>query len=572
MTTANYTPPRYILAVLVFLTIPGLSVRAQEPSSDQRQIELRAWWVPTATGTDVNTKAKIEIMNAFRRRCPNVTLVYPTGLDIPGLDMDVVPLMQIAGDIAPDVLRIVFRQSHTYIAQKFLYPLDKYIEEAVGIKGGIPDGHLLSLDEYLVRLKAAPRYKAELEQRVPYQCWLVMRRRCPYTEEGDECMHLAQWGVADTREPHYHVWCFPMGPSVMAMSYSKALLAEAGLPDRVPDNWDELLEWARKLTNPPEDRYGLKMYLDELGWGTMSFLYSMGGLIVDQSDDGNWKFVFDSEEAVEAYYFVARLFLEPFENEYGKWDSVVSTGEGRTGEPQCALEFQYIDQRFFSRRDPSQWGFGPVPAGPTGKRGNEFNSEMAGIYADLVDDKFKRDIAWEFIRFFDGPEARLIRASVFVENGLGQYVQPALLREAGYTEYVRLVPKAWEQAFQQAVEAGIPEPYGKNCQLAYKFVSRAIDQDPYRRPDKKVHPGRRRNPGQRPHQAYPEETCQTQQRETAQYPQPPGPAVPTAGGYDCRRRYPRRVCYRISQGLQHICAGQRNHSRAEAKPMGVWQV
>ena len=198
--------------------------------------------------------------------------------------------------------------------------------------------------------------------------------------------------------------------------------------------------------------------------------------MVDQDADGNWYCVFDSDEAVDAYHFVARLIFEPFENQHGKFNGVVSMGDASGGTIEKAMYFSTIDQRFFSQVDPNLMGFGPVPKGPTGKRGAEFNSRMAGIFAGLDVDDAKREAAWEYIRFYDGPEARRIRARVFVENGHGRFVQPSLLKAAGYDEYVRQVPKQWETAFATAVESGVPEPYGKNCQLVYKYVSQAIDQ------------------------------------------------------------------------------------------------
>ena len=138
--------------------------------------------------------------------------------------------------------------------------------------------------------------------------------------------------------------------------------------------------------------------------------------------------------------------------------------------------FGYLDQRFFAQYDPSQWGFGAVPLGPTGIRGSEFNSMMTGIYAGLENDVPRRDAAWDYIRFYDGLEARKIRAKVFVENGYGEYIRPAMLEAAGYPEYIRRIPKGWEETFQLAMQNGVPEPYGKNCEAVYRYASQAINQ------------------------------------------------------------------------------------------------
>lgn len=458
------------------VTLAALVVPASADEGEFSQVRLRAWGVPEPGSMGIASKARRRILQAYQDRFPHVMPVPTTGLSIMGNmhAADITALMQIAGDIAPHVMFVNFRQSDTYIRNKFLYPLDRYIEQAAnGNKNCIyiPDSHLMPLDAYLDQLRQLPHYQRELGDRVPRQCWDVMRRECPY---GVDCPHCREWGI-EPRQRHYHIWCFPEGPKVTAMAYRQDLFAEAGLPDRVPADWDELLAWSRELTNPAEERYGLYMDVRYLGWATTTFLYSLGGRIVDTDEEGNWRCVFDSDEAVEAYYFVARLFLEPFTNKWGTFDSVVYTGDPRTRQVKnIGMYFVYFDEQFFL--DVAGHNFGPVPVGPTGFRASEFNSEMTGIFAGLADDSAIRDLAWEYIRFFDGSEARRIRTDVFVEEGLGQFIQPRHLRAAGYDEYVRMVPAGWEEAFTLAQKTGVPEPYGRNCQLVYQYVSKAVDQ------------------------------------------------------------------------------------------------
>ena len=219
------------------------------------------------------------------------------------------------------------------------------------------------------------------------------------------------------------------------------------------------------------------MAQSELSWTTLSFLYSLGGLLVDQDQDGNWHNVFNSDEAVEAYYYVARLMLEPYENEYGKFDSSIWMSDGSSPDAEYyAMQFSYLDVRFFGQNDPAKWSFGPVALGPTGKRGSEFNSRMLGIYAGLDEDEPRREAAWEYLRYMDGKESRIIRARLMVESGYGHYVRPSLLEAAGFPEYIRQTPEGWEEAFQVALKNGVPEPYGRNCQQVYTYASKSIQQ------------------------------------------------------------------------------------------------
>ncbi len=600
---------RFASYILLLAPSPSLG---ESPSSDK--VILRAEGVQEFPGGDVNSLADLEILDTFQRKFPQIVPVATTGLEIPGSStMDIRPLMQIAGNIAPDVMYVNFRQSDTYVSNKFLYPLEEYIERDLG--ENIQDGHLLrqyvkdgrEVNEYYGRLReilrrrqdavekfypdlaalrgqieayggqldrhlaaevesAYPelgrwrgdgrRYAAELAKRVeillhggsagntktvggrewgvgsgadsrpdpdsplptPYSllptpntslpapnsslrervaaivtaqksvqldirvprlCWEVIRRRCPYSQkEGQTCPYLAARGLAQA-PGHYHIWAYPYNPVIMTFFYRKDLFADAGLPDRPPRDLEEMLEWGRLLTNPKEDRYGVQMELGAISWPTLSVLYSLGGRVVEQDAQGQWRCVFDSEEAVEAYYFVARMFLEEYTNASGKQRGIVYLGASSTGgEVKCAMKFDYIYQKFFAQNNPAQWGFGPVPLGPTGIRGSEFNAGMFGIYAglDRPEDRARRDAAWEYISFADGPDAKRIRATVFVENGQAQFIRPPMLVAAGFPEYARQVPSGWEEAYQAALRDGVPEPYGKNCQLVYNYVSEAIDQ------------------------------------------------------------------------------------------------
>lgn len=263
----------------------------------------------------------------------------------------------------------------------------------------------------------------------------------------------------------------------MALFYRRDLFAEAGLPDRVPETVEELMSWARLVTHPTDNTFGLSIPTDDTGWRTLGFLYSFGGRAVSQGADGVWRCVFDSKAAVEAYTFVARLFLEPFTNRHGSFAGTVGSGDQTMPGAKYAMWFAYLDQRAFESIDPDTVGFGPVPKGPTGLRGSEYNCMMNGLYAGNVDgEPARRDLAWDYVWFYGGEEANAIYARTFVENGLGRFVRPSLLRRAGYPDEADAVPPGWEEAYAAALEVGVPEPYGRNCQLVYTYMSRGIDQ------------------------------------------------------------------------------------------------
>ena len=89
-----------IPAVLLLLFATVGYAEAEKPA-EEVEIRLRAWGVPTSS-SGVGNLADLRVLEEFRRQNPLVNPVSSTGISIPGgaRTMDMVPLMQIAGDIA----------------------------------------------------------------------------------------------------------------------------------------------------------------------------------------------------------------------------------------------------------------------------------------------------------------------------------------------------------------------------------------------------------------------------------------------------------------------------------------
>ncbi len=405
-----------------------LAQEAQEPVI----LTVSETIVPRSDDMAINGQAQRAVLKAFNERYPWIEVVRFGGIKLQNVAMDVGPLMAIAADIAPSVLYVNFRKSDSYIRQGFLHPLDEYVGELE---------------------------QSELDEIVFPSIKPVIRREGPDSSE--------------------HWWAMPYGNFVIALYYRKDLFHEAGLdPDRPPKTWDELLDYAQKLTNPEKAVYGMGFGGGPTAsWNFYTFLLSTGARAVSQGADGVWRATFDSPEVAQAVHFYTRLLQEPFRKDgrmiqaagirdvdiYMLWE------QGKIGMFQ-----DYLGDRLIAGVNPELIGIAPVPAGPTGLRGSEVNSPCMGIYAGIKD-KRVRDAAWAFIRFWCGTEATRIRTRVYVENGFGRFINPTHLRKYGYPEYLRRVPKGWEAAFQQAMHDGVPEPYGKNCDLIYWYMTKPLD-------------------------------------------------------------------------------------------------
>lgn len=358
-----------------------------------------------------------------------------SGITIPNFGMDAKPLMAIAGGVSPDIIYVNFRQSDTYIQQKFLYPLD------------LPE------DNYFTSLP-----KDEIKFRINPKIWPVIRR------EGAD-------GQA-------HVWAMPKGGIIgKVMFYRKDILDAQGIP--YPNNdwtWDDFFEICKKVTDPEKGNYGIIFGrgLTE-SWHWVTFLWSAGAdaMTYDPAKK-EWQAVFNTPGAVSALDFYTRLCNEPWIDKNGRKRYGYAYKEGGGSSKwelgQIAFNCSSMNEKMFADINPDITGTVPVPKGPGGHRGGEINSEMQGIFAGVTDPVI-RDAAWEYMRFTDSVDAVGIRTKVLVEGGMGRFVNPRYLRKFGYEDIIRMAPKGWEECFEIALETGKPEPYGKNCQMVYQQMT-----------------------------------------------------------------------------------------------------
>lgn len=463
-------------AVSFALAAPATKATAGKGANEL--IQLRAWGVPTSFTIGPFHDGELQVMEAFRRRYPWIDPVNSAGMTLPGgRTWEIVPFMQIAGDVAADVMYVGFRQSDAYISMKLLYPLDRYVETLAGVD--LADGSALPEADYLAALSRGKGW-SQIQQGVPAPCWPVMRRLCPY---GAACPHRKVSGLAPLKV-HNHIWFYPAGPVTTAMQFDRTLLAERateGVELRTPRDWNELLAWAKLVTDPPNNTYGLLISAATPGWTFANFVYGAGGKIVQQNADGDWYCVLDSEAAVEAGYFWARLRFEKVMRD-GKQVArgVVQTSEqGQSNEPlRYGFRFRYLDNRFYQEAEDQSQGLGPVPAGPTGLQRSEFNAIMLGVFSGLANDTKRRDAAWDYIQFYDGDEARRIRTEKFVEGGLGPYVRRELLERFNdggrYDSVIRRIPKGLEATYKISTAGAVPEAYGRNCQYVYDEMAKPL--------------------------------------------------------------------------------------------------
>lgn len=388
------------------------------------------WGIPDPNDTSAFGRARRAVFEEFARRHPEIRLERFTALSIQGPAAESGILMAFAGGTAPDIVYVNMRLMRQYVAQGFLQPIDPL-------------------------LAAHPDTLARVHPNI--------RRE------------LAIDG---------HVYTVPYAQFVQALYYRKDLFRAAGLdPNRPPADWDAFFETARRLTDPTKGQWGFVLSQADVSWYWINFLYSAGGDVTRRMPDGRTAAAFATPAGVRALEFYRKLLLTRWRHPSGKEVVGVATrsttlrqdiSDGRIG---MWFAYQSDDLTNMNQYDlnPSLVGIAAMPRSPTGQSANELNASMWGVNAAVTDPR-RREACHAFLRFMGSEEAARIRVRAYVENGLGQMVNPVELKKWGYDEYVTAAARPWLEANRTLFANGKPEPSGPNMAFIYKLLDEPLDQ------------------------------------------------------------------------------------------------
>lgn len=484
-------------------------------------VELRLWNIPNKNSSSPPDIARRRVFDAFVRANPEIKVRALVPLQIQGPAAEGSEFLAVAGGVAPDVFSLYGRKLGDYRDQRFLLPINPYLESYRQTHGQAYAG--ISAPDTV-------------------------------------------WRPAINRDKVYAV---PMHYYSMALRLRKASFARAGMVGQVPRNWDELYQFARKLTFDPTKepgarssdpiQFGLSMQTDiNAGWTFHQYVWSAGGEILqpflrrnDQlvqvpdpvidfkslnlrisnapsyaervrqereelarrelpADYGvadlEWQLVTDRPEAMKALYFYRKLVHQPWMrvdgNEFDLTPEMMRARRAR--DPVSGKEFDLNDPAIAKRIYNGVTNAGFVVAGPSGIQRSVVAMEIdvlaeanpnsptdydfapfpsidgspppafiAGHYIGInaaiqresepgrSDIKAIQNAAWKYIQFVTDKEAQRIMIETYVEYGLEEMVRPSLLKEAGYEDALARIPANRRALWVGFDERAKAEPYAQ---------------------------------------------------------------------------------------------------------------
>ena len=240
-----------------------------------------------------------------------------------------------------------------------------------------------------------------------------------------------------------HYYGVPRAMSTKVFIYNKKLFKEAGIT-KVPTNWKELLEDAKKIYNPKKGIYGILMAGKKFVSTVTQFeqyLCANGGEIVNPETG---KVEIDSPQAVAALKFYKELskYAQPGVINWTREDLIKLFEAGKGG-----MYIDHVHNAIKAMKAGIKIGFFPIPGGPDS---NAPYSTVVVVDCMAMSSQAKnKTLAWEFMNYMSTlkEQTRWDTLQGFV---------PPMIKEAQEPEF----QKWYWKPYIQALKYGHPQAAG----------------------------------------------------------------------------------------------------------------
>ncbi|MNI17154.1 Multiple sugar-binding protein precursor [compost metagenome] len=203
------------------------------------------------------------------------------------------------------------------------------------------------------------------------------------------------------------VYGIPNNMYTMGLMYNKKLFKEAGLdPNKAPANWDEFVDYAKKLTDPAKSQYGYALLgMDWADWWFEYYVWQAGGDLTTKNADGSVTLDFSKQPTVTALQFYKDL---KWKHKVVQKNIVQDIGDnqkdfflGRVGMILSASD--WFMGAVQGGMDLKEVGFSPFPVGPSGKAPSQTGGQYWIINPKVP--KERQNAAFTYVTFRNSKES-----------------------------------------------------------------------------------------------------------------------------------------------------------------------
>ena len=220
---------------------------------------------------------------------------------------------------------------------------------------------------------------------------------------------LKKYGFTDNLKPQVleavtsddKIVAVPKAAAIMGLSYNVDLFEKAGLMEadgtpKQPKDWNEVVEFAKKIKEKTgEAGFALPTANRSGGWIFTSLAWSFGAKFMEQQGDGSWKATFNTPEAAEALQWVKDLkwkydFLPANTLVDGEeWYKLFGTGKAG----MSIMAGDYPARVVTYGMTPEQVGIMAIPAGPKAHV-TLLTGNIHAVSSKATDDQIDAAVRW----------------------------------------------------------------------------------------------------------------------------------------------------------------------------------
>ena len=198
-------------------------------------------------------------------------------------------------------------------------------------------------------------------------------------------------------------WALPWARSTPLFYYNKQHFADAGLPDRAPETWEELAEWAPALqaANGGVFAYEWPDVANYGGWTFQNVLWGFGG---GWSAQDSFDITADSDESQQAAQFMQdSIYADKWAGQAAKDAGTDLVALGCSSTVLSSGSYSGLQKTLASAGNPFELGAGPLPGGPAAKT-PVAPTGGTGVAIPQNIDAANQLAAAQFIAFLTNPE------------------------------------------------------------------------------------------------------------------------------------------------------------------------